>query len=469
MNVLLVTLDTTRADALGCYGAPGNPTPNLDGLAAEGTRFDLAIATAAVTPVSHASILTGLENAAHGLRVLSGAGGHRLDERVPTLATVLRARGYATGAVHSAFPVSSYYGFQNGFDVFESVEGGLEDDGPHKTWDMMKYQRRSDETTGIALDFLERTRRPFFLWVHYWDPHDAARLPPRERLPKVLTRPGQDGAQVPSRELYEAEVSYVDSQLGRILELLRRRGELDRTIVVAVADHGEGLGDHGWDHHRILYQEEIRVPMIVRAPDVRSAAGVPDLVRTVDLFPTVLDLLGIAAPEPVSGASLRGLMSGRSGKPRVAFADQVNGYDRVSRIAAEHPLLDFLYCAMDKDWKLVYRPSRPERSELYELARDPGERANLFAERTEEARRLERELARQAPWVTAPYAKDDSPPGDRSLGALGALGYAGDAGLPAAASIAWAWTCPDHPGERTASRAPCRVCGGPPILLRKDG
>src|SRR5258706_3993209 len=260
MNVVLVTLDTTRADFLGAYRRPGNPTPNFDAVAVEGTRFDLAISTAAVTPVSHASILTGLDNGKHGLRVLSAKSGFRLRPDVPTLATVLHEHGYRTGAVHSAFPVSSTFGFRNGFDVFESVEGELRGEGPHRTWDVAKFQRRSDDTTRIALDFVKAAKEPFFLWVHYWDPHDGVRVPPKELLPKNLWRKGVDGETEESRELYAAEVSYVDAQFGRLVSALRERAELEHTIFVIVADHGEGLGDHGCGHHRIIYHEEIRAP-----------------------------------------------------------------------------------------------------------------------------------------------------------------------------------------------------------------
>src|SRR5258705_3968520 len=182
MNVVLVTLDTTRADYLGAYGRAGNPTPTIDALAREGTRFDLAISTAAVTPVSHASILTGLDNREHGLRVLSPKGRFRLRPPIPTLTTVLHDQGYRTLAVHSAFPVSSTFGFKNGFDVFESVEGELLGDGSRRTWDVAKFQRRSDETTRLALAAATDAREPFFLWIHYWDPHDAVQVPPKEFL-----------------------------------------------------------------------------------------------------------------------------------------------------------------------------------------------------------------------------------------------------------------------------------------------
>jgi arylsulfatase A-like enzyme len=470
-NVVLVTLDTTRADYLGAYGKSGDPTPNLDALAAQGTRFDLAISSAALTPVSHASILTGLENREHGLRVLSAQSGFRLRSDVPTLATVLHGAGYRTAAVHSAFPVSSYFGFQNGFDAFESVEGQmgrLRGNAARRTWDLAKFQRRSDETTDLALDWLKSTKSPFFLWIHYWDPHDDVLVPPPERLPANLRRIGADGQPQPSLELYAAEVSYVDAQIGRLIAALKASGKFEHTLFVVVADHGEGLGDHGWDHHRILYQEQIRVPLIVRVPGAKQAAEVADLVRTIDIYPTVLDYLGVLAPKPVSGASLRPLIEGRPDPPRIAFADQINGYDWNASMVDSHPQFDFLYCAMDRDWKLIYRPSHPDASELYEIARDPREEKNLFRERADEALRLERKLARQDGWVTAPFGKDASAPDPKDAQhALDVLGYTTGGSQDGAPSPQWSWTCPEHASVRQDARGKCPTCGTPLIPVRR--
>ncbi len=466
-NVILVTLDTTRADFLGAYGKEGDPTPNLDAVAREGTRFDLAISSSAVTPVSHASILTGLENPEHGLRVLSAPSGYRLKADVPTLATVLHDRGYRTGAVGSAFPVSSYFGFRNGFDSFQGVEGELKDGAEGKTWNVAELQRRSDATTELALDFLKSTKDARFLWIHYWDPHDAVLLPPKDKLPKTLWRKGADGEPEPSRDLYQTEVSYVDAQFGRLVAALKERGEWERTIVVVVADHGEGLGDHGWDHHRILYQEEIRVPLIVRAPGLKQKASVADVVRSIDIYPTVLDVLGIEPPKPVSGRSLRALIEGGKDEPRIAFADQINGYDRNARMAVEHPRYDFLYCALDREWKLVYRPSKPSASELFRISEDPTEKTNLYATKPEEARRLLLELARYDGWVAAPFPPEKGSKGVSSSAqsALNAIGYAGATDPGPEATPRWVWICPNHPMDRSPERKPCATCGSKRVLV----
>ncbi|MCH2107073.1 MAG: sulfatase, partial [Planctomycetes bacterium] len=265
-NLLLITLDTTRADYLGAYGGDVAETPHMDALASRGARFDLALSSSAVTPVSHATILTGLYPYEHGLRVLSAASGYRLSEEVPTLTTTLKEKGYKTIAVHSAFPVSGHFGFDHGFDVFESFQVEMERSNQvQDRWDVSRGQRRSDETTDITLRSLQGTDGPFFLWVHYWDPHDPIMLPPMEFLPTDLKLNPENIAGRHS-EIYAAEVTYLDTQIGRLLDGMEGMGLMDNTMVCLTSDHGEGLDDgvrdHGWWAHRILYQEQIHVPLL---------------------------------------------------------------------------------------------------------------------------------------------------------------------------------------------------------------
>jgi arylsulfatase A-like enzyme len=260
-------------------------------------------------------------------------------------------------------------------------------------------------------------------------------------------------------------VSYVDHEFGRLVEGLKKSGQWDNTIVVVVADHGEGLGDHDWDRHRILYQEQIRVPLIVRIPGVAQKHDIDALVRTADIYPTVLDYLGIAAPRPVNGTSLRALIEGRDDPPRMAYADQINGYDLNAAMLEKRPLDDFLYCAMDRDWKLVYRPTNPDKSELYNIAQDPRELKNLFARDHEHAQRLLLELARTNPWVTEPFAPAaNSGNVAAAQQALAGLGYVGSGSAPAV-DHRWRWSCPTHPETVHEKRESCSVCRAPPILV----
>ncbi|HJO27308.1 MAG: hypothetical protein CMK00_06260 [Planctomycetes bacterium] len=472
-NIILVTMDTTRADALGTYGAE-LPTPCFDTLAQEGARFDLALSASAVTPVSHASILTGLYPYQHGLRVLSAHSGFRLDADLPTVATRLQAEGYRTGAVHSAFPVSAYFGFDEGFDVFESFDSVMRRGELGDSWDTQKFQRRSDHTTDLALDFIEGGDGPYFLWIHYWDPHDPALTPPPELIPPGLPRSpeGRLGGSIP---LYLAEVRYVDSQFARIVETLQDRGEYDQTLLVITADHGEGLGEHGWWAHRLLYQEQIRVPLIVRAPRATSApvtgglmtggpgGGVAELVRTIDIAPTILDYARSPFAGSTEGRSLRPYLEGLPRKPRTAYADQINGYDHNARMLEKRPNDDLLYMVSDGRHKLTWRPTHPELSELYDISSDPKEADNIFLQRPDIAGPLLVDLAERRPWVVRPFPEAGETSDDASA-ILQGLGYAGGA---ADTPEEWLWTCPAHRETLYEVFEPCPRCGGAPLPVAK--
>lgn len=424
-NVLLITLDTTRADYLSTYGYAAGATPNLDGI---GTRFDLGIASAAVTPVAHATVLTGRANHEHGLRVISASEGFALPAGTPTMATVLQAAGYHTAAVHSAFPVSSHFGLDAGFDVFDDLDATMTTTGAgHTTWDLKRFQRRSDETTQRALTVLDQLEEPWLLWVHYWDPHDAALLPEPEFQPPAVSESER-------RPIYAAEVQYMDRSIGPLLE--RTEGAL----VAVVADHGQGLGDHDWEKHRVLYQEQIRVPYLLGVPGLDAPASVPDLVRTSDILPTVLEWAGVEEPEGTSGRSVLGLMRGEREPGRVALADQLNGYDLNAALAAKRPQAGFLYVAMDRDWKLIWRPEFPDQSELFDLRADPAELEDLYEPDHPEALRLLGVLADEAPWVSEPWptAEED----DDVTAALAALGYTTLEGV--GRNPTWTWICPDR-------------------------
>ena len=454
-NVLLVTLDTVRADHLSTYRLGGSlTTPNFDALAAAGVRFDLALSSSAVTPVSHATILTGRYQYNHGLRVLSAGSGYSLPPDQPTLATAFKAAGYATGAVHSAFPVSSWFGFDRDFDHFDSLEGTVQASGDSITWDVGRLQRRADATTEAALAFIEGTSEPWFLWLHYWDPHDAVVLPPQEYL-KGVPRNAQGQYQIDA--LYDRELWFVDRQFGRLVDDLRKRGAWEEVLVAVTSDHGEGLSDglarHGWANHRILYQEQIHVPLILRLPGVAPGAVVPDLVRTADIAPTLLDYGGVDPPAPLDGASLRPLIEGREEPPRVAYADQVNAYDTNARMVLRRPAAAFLYSVTDPPWKLIWRPHMPGRAELYHLADDPQELTNRAQQEPERVERLLQDLARRNPWVTEAFP--DSGDGVDMSAALSVLGYGGSEGDQDAT---WRWSCFRHPALLREERGRCPRC-----------
>lgn len=429
--MLLVTLDTTRRDHFGCYGNTAPITPNFDSLAAEGIRCDRAYATASVTPVSHASILTGLNPYQHQLRVIAASGGYSLPPEIPTLATILRAHGRRTAAFLSAFPVSEYYGLEHGFDTWDNglsiaAESVIEQKGDHLTWDPNRHQRRSDETTDRFLAWLEGAGGPFLAWVHYWDPHDPVlRPPPRfmEQFPPAGRRPTDQ-----LRALYAAEVHFVDAQFGRIVATLKRKGLYERTIIVVVSDHGEGLGDHEWWFHRLLFDEQIRVPLLIRLPPrvAGSAATriIEPVVSTTDILPTVLDYLRVPQPKSIYGRSLRALIEGRPDAPRLAYADQLNKFDLNSNLQKQRPRDGLLYAIVDGDWKLIYNDEHADAHMLFNLAADPEEAQNLYRSQPAKAAEMIRRLEQLAPFRRVPFAS--GPMDEDALRALKSLGYVGD-------------------------------------------
>lgn len=469
-NVILVTLDTLRADYLSCYDARHVATPAFDALAEDGVRFAFAVSASAVTPVSHATILTGQYPYRHGLRVMHAESGFVLPAGAWYLPAALAEEGYSTAAVQGAFPVSAFFGFQRAFDEFHGFDGVLEafkrESGT--AWAMKDLQRRADATTDLAIEVVDRLAEPFFLWLHYFDPHDTMHVPPDD----FVRAHGLEPKELADRQgaTYSMEVSFLDREFGRFVDHLRATGKYDDALLVVTADHGEGLEDgeriHGWSGHRMLYREQIDVPLLVRLPP-RFEIGrrvVDALVRTADIAPTILDYLGLddldpAARETFDGVSLRPLIENAPDAPRSAYAEQLNGYDKNAHMLEKRPDAAFLYSVTDGGWKLVYRPNVPELSELYHVAVDRKERQNRYAEEPEQARRLLADLARRRPWVTAPFPPTDYPTEGREEAgrALDALGYAASV----VSDVAFEWTCPAHDALRAGANGRCPECDGP--------
>ncbi len=401
MNVLLVTLDTTRADRLGCYGYASARTPRLDRLAAEGVRFLNATAAVPITLPSHASILTGLYPFEHGVR---NNGNFYLAERFETLASVLGKHGYRTAAFVSTFILDRRYGLARGFDTYDdrmeeapALGSGLE------------AERRGDRTAAALMKWLEGDARPgasapFFAWLHLYDPHEPYQPPP----------PFQG---LFASSPYDGEVAFADQSVAAVLDELARLGLLDRTLVAVVADHGESLGDHGEETHSMfLYESAIRVPLILWRPGVLPAGRVvAPPVRTLDLSPTILDLLGappLAAPH---ARSLRAVMEGRSQEPPLA----VYAETYVPKLAMGGAALRAL---RDERFKLIDAP----RPELYDLARDPGETQNRYPDEPRAAQALRGELERLTAGGSG--AMNVRPVDKETVEKLEALGYVGAGG-----------------------------------------
>jgi choline-sulfatase len=350
-HLLLVTLDTTRADRLGCYGAADAATPNLDRLAARGLRFTDAVSPVPMTLPAHASLMTGLDPPAHGVRV---NGIEPLAPEQFTLAEALSDAGYRTAAFVSSFVLDPRFGLDQGF---ESYDATLE--ATRAAAFEPQTERSATSVTESALSWLAargEDEAPFFLWVHYFDPHDPYQ-PPEPFAGRFRGRP------------YDGEIAYVDSELGRLLAAVP-----PETLVVVAGDHGESLGEHGERYHsRSLYEGAVRVPLIVVLPGSGAGARAGEggavggfVVTLGDLYPTLLDLLGL------DGTGHDGL-DGRSLVREPADAG------RTVYLETRNPWIDNgwapLYAARSHDRKYVLAPV----PELYDLAADPAESRNLLA------------------------------------------------------------------------------------------
>jgi choline-sulfatase len=360
-NILLVTIDTLRADALSSYGGPAR-TPNLDALAARGTRFDFAHAHAVLTRPSHASILTGTYPYEHGVRDHSG---YRLKSGLPTIASLLKRQGFETAAFVGAVPLEKRVGLDGGFDEYDDRFGRNGNDS-----DFTLAERPAGEVVAAALKWIGARQGRWFAWVHVFDPH-APYAPPPPFDRDYGGRP------------YHGEVAYVDQALGALFEASASSPR--PTLVVVTSDHGEGLGDHGELTHGLLaYETTLRVPLVISqvgalaAPASGSVSSYP--ARHVDLLPTILDAVGVAAGGSLPGRSLL------PGAARPADQDVSSYFEAMSAM-------------LNRGWAPLQGTVAGREKyialplpELYDLAADPHERTNLVDRRADRRRVLETRL-----------------------------------------------------------------------------
>jgi arylsulfatase A-like enzyme/Tfp pilus assembly protein PilF len=367
-NILLITIDTLRLDRVGAFGSTRNLTPELDRLAREGLTLTRAYAPAPLTLPSHTSILTAVSPPVHGVRA---NGLSRLGPKLPTLATVLKGAGYRTGAFVGAFVLDARFGLTRGFDVYddrygEKHEGDLTEGA----------ERRAEDVIKPALAYIHRpaalspqpstpsSPQPWFVWIHLYDPHEPYDAPEPWRS---------------QHEPYDAEVAYTDAMIGRLLDDLRASGQLAHTLVVAAADHGESLGEHNErTHGTFVYDVTMRVPWIIWAPGGIARGRYDGLVRLIDLAPTVVDLLDVAAPAEFEGASLAAQVRLKPDATTVtAYLEAMDA--NLTRNWAP------LSAIVSGDEKLIDVPI----PELYDLASDPGEANNVYSRDPARARTLE--------------------------------------------------------------------------------
>jgi len=368
-NLLVITLDTTRADSLGAYGGEGNRTPNLDRLARDGILFKNCVTPVPLTLPAHASLFTGRTPLAHQVR---NNGRYALAPAETTMAERFKTAGFRSYAVIASYVLLGRFGLSQGFDEYDDSLDSF------KAMNSYNSEVPADVVSSRFLAWLAAHKdERFFAWVHFYDPHEPYR-PPAE-----YTREGDGGD---PKRLYLGEVQFMDHHVGRVLEGLRSLGLGPKTLIVAVGDHGEAFGEHGEKGHAIFcYEENIRVPLIIHQETALARNKVvEERVCLTDVLPTLLDVYGLEAGPGVHGRSFAPVLRpwGKAvPKARPLYLESLYGFEDWGWA----PLTGL----MDGDLKLISLP----RPELYDLRQDPGERRNLFEERGEEAKRLKELLA----------------------------------------------------------------------------
>jgi arylsulfatase A-like enzyme len=362
INLLLITLDTTRADRIGCYGDRLAKTPALDALAAEGILFENCYSPVPVTLPAHCSLFTGRWPIAHGVR---NNGSYKLSEKELTLAEKLKVAGYDTAAMTASYVLKSKFGLAQGFDQYDDRLGYKEKAGN------IDAEIPADRVFGKFNEWLERKRdKPFFLWAHFYDVHKPY-APPAAYL------------QSSSGDAYRGEVAYVDHYIGRMIAALKEQQLFERTLIVIVGDHGEAFGEHGEKGHGIFcYNESLRVPLIfANAGLLKKPARIGQQVSLVDVMPTVLEMLGAGVEENTQGKSLLAAMTGAESKiPQPIYFESMYGRE----LKNWAPLTGLI----KGHFKYISLP----QAELYDLQADPYEKANLFFKNNRQSRQMDREL-----------------------------------------------------------------------------
>jgi arylsulfatase A-like enzyme/Tfp pilus assembly protein PilF len=367
LNILLITLDTTRADHIGCYGYPAIRTPNIDGLAADGILFQNATSQCPLTLPSHSSMFTGTYPSFHGVR---DNGGFYLEDDQETLAEVVRGAGWATSAFVGAFVLDSRWGINQGFDYYYDNF----DFAKYKKISLDSVQREGGEVVKAFTEWFDKSApQKFFSWIHLYDPH-APYEPPE---PFRTRYAGQEYG------LYDGEIAYADSLVGRVLEYLRGKGRLEKTVVAVVGDHGESLGEHYESAHGFfIYDATVSVPLIIRIPSAELRGNkIAAQVQNIDIMPTLCELLGLPVPKAVQGQSLLALIAGRAPKKEhMAYSESY------------YPRYHYGWSELKSLRTSRYKFIKAPRPELYDLTLDPRERDNLFGRNSSLAEEFARQL-----------------------------------------------------------------------------
>ena len=405
-NVLVVTFDTLRADHVSAFGYARPTTPTLEALARQGFRFERAYSPMPATGPAHTSLMTGRSPRAHGVV----RNGMRLDDSTGTLAERLREAGYNTAAVVSGYPLASQFGLAQGFASYDDAFPDETASIPVAEWEGRPldgaYDRRADATADRAvarLDDLADEVSPFFVFVHFFDPHSPYAPPGR-----YASAFGQGRGSVVDR--YDGEIAFADAQFGRLLDALRRHRALENTLVVVTSDHGEGLGDHGQDEHGpVVYDEAVRVPLLFAWFGRVSQGASSSVVSLTDIAPTVLELIGLQ-PGPAGGAE-----AGTSLAPVLRRTGSL-GLRHVV-LEAEHAGRRTQRAVTDGRFKLVQGTMSGPRRTLFDLLADPRELRSILTAQASVAAQLAADLP------AAPGIAEVRELEARDVEALQALGY----------------------------------------------
>ena len=366
-NVILITIDTLRADHLGCYGDKEAETPSIDGLAGDGVQFDHASVHVPLTLPSHSSIMTGVYPPLHGVRDNIG---YTLAEDQITLAELLKEAGYETGGFVGGFVLDSKTGINQGFDHY-SDDFGIDDSNRPKFVNLGYVERRGDKVVGDALTWMQgRKNLPFFAWIHLFDPHDPYRPP----------EPFKTKFQGPAA--YRGEIAYTDAMIGKVFEWLKGEQLYDDSLVVLTSDHGESLGEHGEPTHGLfVYESVLRVPLIVKWPGQRYAGTkIADPTQSIDILPTVLQSLRLNKPPAAQGIGLLSIVTSKAAPRRIHYAESLYPRTQLGWSA--------LRSVREGKFKYIQAP----RAELYDLSADPKELQNLVHQNKSMANRLQTSL-----------------------------------------------------------------------------
>lgn len=360
-HILLISIDTCRADHLGCYGYPRKTSPNIDTLAAEAVLFNNAFTPVPITLASHSSMLTGTIPPYHKVRENTS---YRLGSLNLTLAEILQKKGFVTGAVVGAFVLDSQFGLDQGFDTYNDEL--KEEENVLFTFN----ERSAEEVTEVAKRWLdERRNDDFFLFIHYFDPHASYKWHRRFPFTSVSGRHGLiDG--------YDSEIAYTDFCIGQVIKKLEDLGLYDSTLLIITADHGESLGDHSEKTHGyFIYNSTLRVPLIVKVPAGPEGKKIDEIVSLIDIVPTVCGFLGISVPSHVQGRDLSVLFAGESDctDDRYLYCESL-----MPTVFGLGPFLGLV----SNRWKYIHTLN----PELFDLANDSQESRNLLEQQPDQAR-----------------------------------------------------------------------------------